>query len=86
VFTKRVPFRFEIGDLFLGRKIKRSPRTAAHILSPQIECFQLNGAGSVTSAVTAYSSKDPFNLEVRITIIIVLVIININNNSHKTKM
>jgi len=60
VFTKRVSFRFEIGELFLGLKIKRSPRTAAHILSLQVECFQVSGAGSVTSAVAAYSSKHSF--------------------------
>jgi hypothetical protein len=44
----------------LCRKIKRNPRTAAHILSLQVESFQFIGAGSVASVVAAYSRKHSF--------------------------
>ena len=48
---RRIIFMYVIK--LLCRKIKRTPRTAAHILSLQVECFQVIGAGSVTSAVAA---------------------------------
>jgi hypothetical protein len=55
VRDRRIIFVFVIK--LICRKIKRSERTPGHILSLQVECFQVIGTGSVTSAIAASYSN-----------------------------
>jgi hypothetical protein len=76
VRDRRIIFMYVIK--LLCRKIKRNPRTAARILSLQVECFQVIGQVVLPLLLRLTPASIPFNLEVRITIIIIIIIVIIN--------